>query len=235
MTELPRFRRLLSRQRLQQIEDAQGRRTVYEYTIELDGGGMRVCDAATLRNFSLKAASAEPEWRCTSCTTSGWSQARACICIQCGAHSPVDAALMTELKQAKRVEMATHPGGATYLKGRRVVLGPQLLQQQPRAEGAYDEVSASSHAHLPRCLTVSRALCCSPVSSLLCERAGPRGSSGGRGRRAVEQADHGVGQTSVGGLAVCGFSRRDAYTWAPGHTPTSAVDIGCREDSASYR
>ena len=101
------FRRLLSRRRLEQLELGDGRRVAtYEYTLELEGGALIVCDAATLQRLQLKAASGEPEWRCGSCNASGWSQLRAYICMDCGADhgadSPVDAELVTELKHAMR-------------------------------------------------------------------------------------------------------------------------------------
>ena len=133
------FRRLLSRRRLEQLELGDGRRVAtYEYTLELEGGALIVCDAATLQLLQLKAASGEPEWRCGSCNASGWSQLRACICMDCGADSPVDAELMTELKHAMRQEMLAAPRGRKYLGGRKAVLGPRQLQSDPRAEGAYD-------------------------------------------------------------------------------------------------
>ena len=97
-----------------------------------------VCDAATLQRLEFKAASGEPEWSCGSCNASGWSQLRACICMDCGADSPVDAELMTELKHAMRQEMLAAPRGRKYLGGRKAVLGPRQLQSDPRAEGAYD-------------------------------------------------------------------------------------------------
>ena len=107
-TEFGEFRRLLSRARAGEQEDSSGRRVQYIYTLELQDNELRHCDERALSRLSLKAASGEPSWRCESCNVAGWSQTRACICVSCGADSPVDAAIMTQLKHAKRVEMAHH-------------------------------------------------------------------------------------------------------------------------------
>ena len=142
----------------------------YTYTVEMQGGEVRFCDERELSRLSLKAASGEPSWQCESCNAAGWSQARACICVHCGADSPVDAALMTQLKQKKRAEMAQ---GRWRLRGLRLTLPPRELQQDARAADAYHVGAAGSEgdevrAHFCMHETPAACRCCAAAEQLLC-------------------------------------------------------------------
>ena len=123
-----RFAKLLSRA----PGDTAG---VYTYSVQGVDGSTRTVDERTARAFPLSAAAGETRWKCRCCSSGWWSLKRARLCITCGAPSPEDEAILTELKQSERAKMAQlRPH---RLHGRRIVLPPRQPRSTPRAPEAY--------------------------------------------------------------------------------------------------
>ena len=55
------------------------------------------------QRLPLAAKLQEPEWRCPSCSSAGWSQARAQVCIKCYATAPMEEAMMADARFLHRL------------------------------------------------------------------------------------------------------------------------------------
>jgi len=111
----------------------------YVYTLLGEDGTQRECNYHEALRQPLKATEYEDEWKCGCCSARGWSLRRARICLSCGAPSPEDEERLTQMKQAKRAEMASDR--KRHLGLRRIASAPRELRKKVRASGAYSSAA----------------------------------------------------------------------------------------------